>query len=432
VLLGVLLLAIVGVLILAEHVVGAPARDVELLALFLSASGGVSLLVGGLAIRWIGRRFGSLRLRLAIASGVGLLVALANVLTTAALMFLSPHDLTLLLLLLSFAAVVSLAFAYAVTGTLTSDIGVLSRTAGRLAEGDFGARVGVHAQDEVGRLAAVFDDMADRLQHAFDRERALEAGRRELVTAVSHDLRTPLATTRAMVEALADGVVSEPVEVQRYLGLILREIQHQSRLIDDLFELNQIESGSLRLHMAPLAVEQLVAETVSAYQAPAAERGVTLEARIGSDCSGVCLQADVNRLQRVLRNLLDNALSHTPSGGQVEVELTRAAAPAGRAAHLTVSDSGPGVPKAELERIFERFYRGEASRPRDGPRSSSAGLGLAIARGLVQAHGGQIWAEPSRLGGLSIRMRLPLGAERSGSKTAPRPVHAPIQRPNSS
>ena len=137
VLLGVLLLAIVGVLLLAEHVVGAPARDVELLALFLSASGGLSLLIGALAIRWLGQRLGSLRQRLALASGVGLVIALVNVLTTSALMFLSPHDLTLLLLLLSFAAVVSLAFAYAVAGTLTSEISALSRTAQRLAEGDF-------------------------------------------------------------------------------------------------------------------------------------------------------------------------------------------------------------------------------------------------------------------------------------------------------
>ncbi|MBV9173817.1 MAG: HAMP domain-containing protein [Chloroflexi bacterium] len=403
VLLGVLLLAIVGVLLLAEHVVGAPARDVELLALFLSASGGLSLLIGALAIRWLGQRLGSLRQRLALASGVGLVIALVNVLTTSALMFLSPHDLTLLLLLLSFAAVVSLAFAYAVAGTLTSEISALSRTAQRLAEGDFSARVGVHGPDEVGRLAAVLDDMAERLQDAFDRERALEAGRRELVTAVSHDLRTPLATTRAMVEALADGVVADPAEVQRYLALILREIQHLSRLIDDLFELNQIESGSLRLRLEPLDVSQLLAETIGAYEAPAAEHGVSLEECVAPDCEGLALEADANRLQRVLRNLLDNALSHTPSGGHVELTASRIDAEL----DLVVADSGPGVPTQELERIFERFYRGEASRRREGAVSTGAGLGLAIARGLVQAHHGRIWAERSRLGGLSIRIRLP-------------------------
>src|SRR5262249_4979366 len=156
----------------------------------------------------------------ALASAVGLLVTVVNVVTTSALMFLNAHDLTLLLLLLAFSAVVSLAFAYAVGGALTEKVGQLSSAAGRLAEGDLSARVGGHGSDELGQLAAAFDEMAEQLERAFGRQRALEAARRELITSVSHDLRTPLATTRAMVEALADGVVSEPADVARYLGLI--------------------------------------------------------------------------------------------------------------------------------------------------------------------------------------------------------------------
>src|SRR2546425_435096 len=130
-------------------------------------------------------------------------------------------------LLLAFAAVISLAFAYAVAGVLTAQLGDLSRAAGRLAQGDMAARVGMaHGSDEIGRLATAFDDMAEQLEQAFARERALEAGRRELISAVSHDLRTPLSTTRAMVEALADEVVTDRSDVQRYLGLILHDIQH--------------------------------------------------------------------------------------------------------------------------------------------------------------------------------------------------------------
>lgn len=396
-----LLVAIVVVLVVADRLVGAPRRDLELLAWFLTASGVVSLVLGALVIRWAGPRVGSLRRRLALAYGVGLLVALANVLTTSLLMFLSAHDLTLLLLLLAFAALISLAFAYAVAGALTNQLSVLSAAANRLAEGDLAVRVQSEGNDEVGRLAAAFDEMAEQLEQAFKRERALEAGRRDLITAVSHDLRTPLATTRAMVEALADGVVSEPADVQRYLGLILQETHHLSRLIDDLFALSQIDAGAVRLRCLPIDVAELVSETVAAYQAPALESGIRLEeAVVGLDSARI--EADPEQLQRVLRNLLDNALRHTPTGGLVRVDASTTPS----SVMLSVNDSGPGVPSSELERIFDRFYRGEPSRHRED--GGGSGLGLAIARGLVQAHHGRIWAEPSPLGGVSVRLSLPV------------------------
>lgn len=402
---GTLLIAIVAALVVAERIVGAPRRDLELLALFLTASGVLSLVFGALVIRWAGSRIGSVRLRLALAYGVGLLVALANVFTTSALMFLNAHDLTLLILLLAFALVISLAFAYAVAGVLTAQIGDLARAAMRLAEGDMTARVGsAHGSDEIGQLASAFDDMAEQLQQAFGRERALEADRRELISAVSHDLRTPLATTRAMVEALADGVVTDRVDVQRYLGLILRDIQHLSRLIDDLFELSQIDSGALRLRCVPIDMAQLVSETVAAYQAPAAENDVRLEEAMASNVEPTRVEGDPDRLQRVLRNLLDNALRHTPAGGTIKVQAARE----GGQVQVSVSDSGPGVAAADLERIFDRFYRGELSRRRDEGAPTGAGLGLAIARGLVQAHRGRIWAEPSPLGGVSVQISLPV------------------------
>jgi signal transduction histidine kinase len=401
-----LLVAIVAVLVVAERIVGAPRGDLELLAVFLTASGVLSLVLGALLIRWAGGRIGSVRLRLALAYGVGLLVAIVNVFTTSALMFLNTHDLTLLILLLAFAAVISLAFAYAVAGMLTTQLGDLSKAAGRLAQGDMAARVGMaHGSDEIGRLATAFDDMAEQLEQAFARERALEASRRELISAVSHDLRTPLATTRAMVEALADEVVTDRPDVQRYLGLILHDIQHLSRLIDDLFELSQIDSGALKLRCVPVDVAHLVSETVAAYQAPAAENDVRLEEAVASSVEPARVEGDPDRLQRVLRNLLDNALRHTPAGGTIQVQAARADGQV----QVSVSDSGPGVAEADLERIFDRFYRGELSRRRDGTSAatSGAGLGLAIARGLVQAHRGRIWAEPSPLGGVSVQIRLP-------------------------
>jgi two-component system sensor histidine kinase BaeS len=401
---GTVVVAIVVELVIAERLVGAPRRDVELLGVFLTASSVLSLVFGALAIRCAGGRIGSVRMRLGLAYGIGLLVAVVNVVTTSALMFLNTHDLTLLLLLLGFSAVISLAFAYAVVGMLTAQLGMLSRAAMRLAEGDLTARVGTHGSDEIGHLAVAFDNMAEQLEQAFERERALEAGRRELITAVSHDLRTPLATTRAMVEALADGVVTDKDDTQRYLGLILQETQHLSRLIDDLFELSQIDSGALRLRCLPIDVAQLVSETVAAYQAPAAEHDIHLDETLSAGLESTRIEADPERLQRVLRNLLDNALHHTPAGGTIEIR----AATTVDTVQVSVSDSGPGVGNDELERIFDRFYRSERSRRRDEPAAAGAGLGLAIARGLVQAHRGRIWAEPSPLGGVSVQIRLPL------------------------
>jgi signal transduction histidine kinase len=398
-----LLIAIVVALVAADRVLGAPRRDLELLAWFLTLSGIVSLALGAAVIGWADSRVGSVRRRLALAYCVGLLVATVNVLTTSALMFLSAHDLGLLLLLLAFAAVISMAFAYAVAGVLTRQMQTLSSAAGRLARGDLSARVGEHGSDEIGRLAGAFDDMAEQLELAFGRERALEEGRRELITSVSHDLRTPLATTRAMVEALADGVVTEPGEVHRYLGLILQETQHLNRLIDDLFELSQIDSGVLRLECVRLDVAELVSETVAAYHLAAADRGIQLEDSV-TGLDGAAVDADPDRLQRVLRNLLDNALHHTPRGGRVQV--TAGAEAEAEVVRVSVDDSGPGVPASELERIFDRFYRRESSRRRDGS-TGGAGLGLAIARGLVQAHHGRMWAEASPLGGMSVQIRLP-------------------------
>jgi len=401
----VLLLAIILAAVVAERLMGAPRRDVEQLAIFLTASGLLSLVVGAVVVRWAGQNLGSLRSKLTVAFGMGLLVAIANVLTTSALMFLNPHDLSLLVLLLVFSAVISLTFAFTIAGALTVELEKLGAAAARLARGELDARVEPHGADEVARVGQAFDDMAQRLETAFDRERALEVGRRDLVAAVSHDLRTPLATTRAMVEALSDGVVAEPSEVRRYLGLIHREIQHLSRLIDDLFELSHIESGTLELTMARVDVRRLASEALAAYEAQANERGVSLECRVAEATPPV--QADAVRLHRVLRNLVDNALRHTPPGGLVEVD-----------AHvddgsvvLGVSDTGPGIDPAERDRIFDRFYRGERSRSRgEAPpdRAVGAGLGLAIARGLVEAHHGRIWTEPSAGGGAAFCFSLPL------------------------
>ena len=204
---AVLALVAAIVVALVAAVVGTPQAAVGRLALVLSLSGAGSLLLGAALVRLVGGRIGSLRLRVALANGVGMLMALVNVLVASSLMFMDSQDVALFVLLLAFAAVISLAFGYSVASALMSEIELLDRAAARLAGGDLDTRVGPVGSGEVARLAVTFDSMAARVQAAFTRERELEANRRQLLAAVSHDLRTPLATTRAMVEAISEGVL---------------------------------------------------------------------------------------------------------------------------------------------------------------------------------------------------------------------------------
>ena len=409
----VLAAATVAGLAFAAFVMRAPAPDVQRLGGILLVAGATSLALAGGTARLAGGRRVGLRVRVAAVYVAGLALTLVNVLAAALLMFLSTHDLLLLFLALGFSTVLALLFGFAVSGAVAADLGRLAAVAQRLSGGDLAVRAGLGGADEVAQLGAAFDAMAARLQQGIERERAQELARRELVAAVSHDLRTPLTTMRAMVEAVADGVVAEPEEVRRYLGLMRGEVQHLSRLIDDLFELSQIESGALRLALAPTELPDLLAWTVAAYAAPARDGGVTLEHAAEGPLPAV--QADPARLVRVLRNLIDNALKHTPAGGSVRVE----ARADGAAVRVTVRDSGPGLVEGAAERVFERFYRGARARTRSDPpaapggrdpQHTGAGLGLTIARGLVQAHGGRMWAESPPGSGAAFHFTLPATA----------------------
>jgi signal transduction histidine kinase len=216
----------------------------------------------------------------------------------------------------------------------------------------------------------------------------MEKARRELVATVSHDLRTPLAATRALIEALADGVATDPQTESRYLSSASRELEHLSRLVDDLFELARIDAGLLQLTMEETSLHDLISDTISSFQPQAEQQGVRLEGEIVGDVDPVL--ANPPRLQRVLHNLVSNALRHTPAGGNVTLRATRE----GEEARVEVSDTGEGIAAEDLPRVFERSFRGEQSRTRpEKDDSPGAGLGLAIARGLVEAHGGTMAVE---------------------------------------
>jgi signal transduction histidine kinase len=232
----------------------------------------------------------------------------------------------------------------------------------------------------VGGLAVAVA-LAMRLAMRERMNREIEAMRRQLVAAASHDLRTPLASLRLLVESVDDGVATGETR-ERYLGEIRTHVAVLSDLIDDLFELSRIEAGDISWTMRQVELRELIDETVAAMRASAAEQGV----RVAADLPAEALLARANseKVQRVLFNLIQNAIRHTPADGSVTV---RARSSAG-GVEIEVDDEGEGVSPEDGQRVFEPFYRGDAARAEDG-----AGLGLAISKAIVEAHGGKIWLE---------------------------------------
>jgi signal transduction histidine kinase len=328
---------------------------------------------------------------------LGLALLLANVAIAAALMFISPHDMRLLLVLGGYALVAAAVPALLAGRSLGRRLGHLEQAAARIAAGDLGTSVVVDGRDDIARLADAFNTMSTALREANERRGALEASRRELFAAISHDLRTPLSSIRAMVEALSDGVVTDEATTTRYLATMNADITQLSTLIDDLFELARIDSGALQLRVESLSLDEIVIPAVEAIR-PAADR-----ARVRLHCRSpapTVVNVDPQGLSRVLTNLLQNAIRHTPADGSVVVS----ASIEGPEIVVAVRDTGEGIAPGDLPKVFERFYRGEKSRSR---ALGGSGLGLSISRGIIEAHGGRIWIDATGAAGTTIKFSLP-------------------------
>ena len=394
---GVGLLFLAGSLVLAlvaASLFGVPAADLLAVAILLAVAGGGSGLLALILVRpTVLGRLGGVRAQLVGAGLVCSLLLLGMMLAGARAMFISGHDLALLLTMLTFAAVLSVGFGLLYAMPLSSRIERVRAGTERIAGGELGSEVKVEGHDEVAGLAADFNRMARALEVAAEREREVEKSRRDLVAAVSHDLRTPLASTRALIEALADGVAEDPETQKRYLSSASRELEHLSRLVDDLFELARIDAGVLELTLEEASLHDMISDTISSFQPQAEQKGVRLLGEVSGDVDPVFVNPP--KLQRVLHNLVSNALRHTPQDGTV----TLRAVPEGGVTRVEVSDTGEGIASEDLPRVFERSFRGEQSRTRtDEDGAPGAGLGLAIARGLVEAHGGtmNVQSEPGQ------------------------------------
>ena len=351
----------------------------------------VAAVGAGFALRWLTRRTRSLRhlvLAITLASlGIG---AIAAVLL-ARLMVLDAGEARTAIGVLGATALFAILLALVASVPLGRDAQRLESAVRQLETGDRAVRAGVQRADELGHVARALDELTDRLD-ALERERAsFEDERRTMLSSVGHDLRTPLSALRAAIEALADGVAPDP---QRYLRAMSRDVEALGSLVDDLFLLASIESGRLELHREAVDLSELADEAVEALSPAAAARQV----RLRLDSPGrVPVEGNATAIGRVIRNLIENAIRHAPTGSTVEVVIGRGATPSVR-----VIDQGPGFPAEFSSHAFERFARADASRAR---ATGGAGLGLAIARGLVEAHGGRIWIE--RAAGGRVAFELP-------------------------
>lgn len=353
------------------------------------------MIVAALAVfllpRWSARAR-SIRFTVIAVGMVSFLIVAGTAIAAAREMFFSSHDLQLLLVVLGFGLVASFGFAYAVSRPITSDLRRISVSAERVAAGDFETTTDVVRADEVGALAVAFDSMASDLRHAREQREADENARREFLTAVGHDLRSPLGSLQAAVEALQDGVAPDP---DRYLKSMERDVEALHRLVDDIFLLARLEAGAVELEIQSVDVTEIADEAIEVLRPTARRLGVAVELEApGSITAPTAPEA----LGRVLRNLIDNAIRHGDSRVVVLVEPRNPL-------RFRVTDDGEGFPADFVDRAFESFTRADSARTRDG---SGTGLGLAIAQRFVSALGGSIHAEPGPGG--KVEFSLPTTA----------------------
>jgi two-component system OmpR family sensor kinase/two-component system sensor histidine kinase BaeS len=288
-----------------------------------------------------------------------------------------------------------------VTRGVTAPLADVMAAADAVAEGDLSVRVPTYGSGEFGRLARSFNRMTEELERAARQ-------RRNLTADVAHELRTPVHIIQGKLEGVLDGVYEPTVE---HIVATLEETRLLARLVDDLRILSLAEAGQLPLVREPIDLVELLTDVQTSFSGQAEAAGVDVRVKVNSDLSTTRIMADVGRLDQVLGNLTANALRHTPPGGSISLKAERI--PAG--ARITVRDTGEGIPPEDLPYAFDRFWRGDRSRSSAG--GAGSGLGLAIARQLVQAHGGQIGVESELGQGTMFFIDLPAGEPEPSSET---------------
>ncbi len=333
---------------------------------------------------------GSLRRTVLIVALAAMAVTGASITVSSATMLLPAPELLVLVILFLFGAALGVILEWTVAHSLSDDLRRLRRAAAGIAQGDYRSRVGIDRSDEIGEAAAVIDGMGARLAAMEDERAQAQESRRAFLSAVGHDLRTPLAALRAAVEALEDGLVPGP---HRYYSAMRHDLDAMTALVDDLFLLARIESGHLRFTPVAVDLAELADEAVEALAPVARQRGIGVRLVTPGK---VHTMGGPALLSRALRNLLDNAIRHTPPASEVVVEVHEA-----DGALVRVVDQGPGFPDDLRERLFDGYTRVDGA---EGRTAGGTGLGLTIAQRLIEAHRGRIWIEPGPGGRVSFRV----------------------------
>ncbi len=362
-----------------------------IIAILLAVAG---VLAGGAAAALLLTRVRGIRGQLLLLSLAAAVLPAAAVVGAGLIMF-SAHDVLALLVLAAASAGTAAVLAALLASRLAHRVAAFRDAAAGLAAGDFAVRIPEEGPEELRELGVAFNRMTESLSRLFET-------RRNLVAWASHDLRAPLASLQVMIEALEDGL-AQPAQ---YLPAMREQVRTLSRLVDDLFELSRIETGTLALALFDVRVDDLAARCISSLRPEADRRGVRLA--VGGERPQAVAHCDPDKVERVLLNLLTNALRHTPRDGSIAVRVVRD----GDAVKVAVEDTGRGVPAEAVGRVFESFWRPDPSRT---PATGGSGLGLAIARGLVEAHGGRIWVENRPEGGARFSFTLPASATQAAA-----------------
>ena len=374
----ILTLSVVGFYLLFNP----PMNEVWLITGFLLVTTIISAITGYAAYRlgWMNR---SPNIRTALLGSYALacLLTFINVWLTARLMFADQHDLLLGTVLLVFAGAIAMALGYLLSSSFRDRIQSIDLAAKDIASGNLSSRVPIEGRDELADLALTFNYMATQLEEAAEERKELEKLRKELIAWIGHDLQTPLTSISAVIEALSDGMVQDEDTRQRYFATAKTNINALSNLIDDMFQLAQIDAGGLILNYQSVSLADLVSDCLESYSQIANRKEIILRGSVSPEIGEV--EIDAPRINRVLNNLIDNALQHAEERGRVNLIANKQ----NQHVEVIVEDDGLGISEDDLPYIFDQFYSGKKTRSTGTRR---AGLGLAISKGIIDAHGGEI------------------------------------------
>lgn len=327
--------------------------------------------------------------RMLLAAISGPIVIATALITGTQTMLVDSDQLRFLLIVLSFASVLGVGVTFALARPLRSDLKAITGVAVRVGQGDLEARADLDRLDEVGELSGAIDSMVEQISTSRSQRDEAERERSVTLASLSHDARTPLTSMRLATEALIDGVAPDP---QRYLRAISTDISAVETLINDLFLIGQIEAGRLRLRSGPMDAMTTVGDVATQLRPIAEDKGVELHVHGPANFP---VTADPTQLNRVLSNVISNAIRHAPVGDEIQIDVD------GQQSRISVRDGGDGFPADFVEEAFQPFRRHDEARERS---QGGAGLGLAVSRGIVDALGGAIWADPGPGGVVHIEL----------------------------